>query len=475
MAIKKKSAKSIKTRLVSNFIVIILISVIAFETILVYFTQYYFYNNAENALTNQIKISSEFYSKYFSNVPLEENIIDNVDVFWKQTDAQVQIVDITGKILLDSVGIEHKEILKSSDFNDALSGGKGIWIGKAEHADDKVMVVSYPLKSDQEVVGVLRFISSLTEVDKVLRNIMLIFISIGVIVIVIAGAISLLLANSIIHPLQKVTDGAELMASGNLKIRVKKQQNDEIGRLASTLNYMAQEIENREKIKDDFISLVSHELRTPLTSIKGWAITLKNVDPNDKKIFDDGLTIIEKESDRLTGMVEELLDFSNYVSGNFTLHKEKTDLREVFDFIDKHMSQRAVREGIQFYVFCEELPLLEIDKDRMKQVLINLLANAFRFTPVQGTVTLKAYEERDSITIIVKDTGCGIKEEDLSRVKEKFYKGNHSGSQTGLGLAICDEIVDMHEGSLTIKSKIDIGTEVIVTLPKGKEKQDEKR
>lgn len=462
---KRVSSKSIKTRLVGNFIIIILISVLVFDALLIYITRYYFYNNVENVLTNQIKTSSDFYSKYFSNVSLEENVIDHVDVFWQQTSAQVQIVDLSGRVLLDSVGVENKTPLTGKDFKEALKGKKGVSIGNIEYGRDKVMTVSYPLKSDGKVIGVLRFITSLKEVDKVIRNISLIFISIGVIVLVISGAIGLILAYSIVLPLKTVTGAAELMAGGNMKIRIKKKRDDEIGKLTDTLNYMAEEVEKREEIKNDFISLVSHELRTPLTAIKGWASTLRRFDNYEKNTFDDGLTIIENESDRLTVMVEELLDFSSFVSGKITLKKEKTDLKAIFDFIEKQMRPKAEKEGIKFHVLYEELPLMELDRDRMKQVLINLLGNAFKFTSENGTVILSAYKEEGFVALSVRDTGCGISKEELPRIKEKFYKGKNSKSQTGLGLSISDEIVKLHNGSLLIKSELDVGTEVIVKFP----------
>lgn len=462
---EKSSAKSIKVRLVGNFLIIIFFSVAAFEGMLIFFTRYYFYNNVESVLTNQIKVASDFYQRYFSNVSLEANILDDVDVFWKQTTAQVQIVDTTGRVLMDSVGVSNREQVSSVDFQAALKGEKGILIGKLKHSQDKVMVVSYPLQANGKVVGVLRFITSLKEIDKIVINICMIFIGIGIIVILVAMIISLFLAYSIIHPLKEVTYAAELMAKGNLKIRISKQRDDEIGSLADTLNYMAEEIQNRDAIKNEFISLVSHELRTPLTSIKGWAITLNTDEFEDKEILKDGLKIIEKESDRLSVMVEELLDFSSFVSGKVVLKKESTDLREIIEYIEKYMSPKAKREGIDFSVICNPLPQIEIDRDRIKQVLINLLGNSFKFTSRGGAVILKAYAENFDIILSVEDTGAGISAEDLPRVKEKFYKGKNSKSQTGLGLSICDEIVKMHKGSINIESELNKGTLVTVRLP----------
>lgn len=457
--------RSIKARLVGSFILIILISVLAFEALLIYFTRFYFYTNVEGILTNQIKTASDFYTQYFSNVPLDVNLIDNAEVFWKQTTAEVQIIQKNGQVVMDSQGRETEGILSSSDFRDALNGKKGVWIGMVDHGKEHVMAVSYPLKSDSSQVGVLRFITSLSEIDKIIWNISLIFICIGAFVIIVAGVISLILARSIVQPLKQVMNTAELMAKGNLSVRIYKNNSDEIGRLSDTLNYMAEEIQNREQIKNDFISTVSHELRTPLTSINGWATTIIDDDFSDREILKDGLNIIVKESQRLTNMVEELLDFSRFVSGKVELSKEKTDVKIIVEFIEMHMSARAKKEAINFHVACENMPCIDLDRNKIKQVLINLLENSFKFTQQGGQVWLKVFHQDQFVYFQVEDTGCGISEEELPRVKEKFYKGKNSRSQTGLGLSICDEIVKLHGGSLDIKSEINKGTVASVRLP----------
>lgn len=466
LEIKRKSAeKSIKTRLVGNFILIILISVMAFEGLLVYFTRFYFYSNAEGILTNQIKTTSDFYSRYFSNVPLEVNIIDNPDIFWKQTEAQVQVVTKNGEIILDTRGPIKDELLKSEDFNGAINGKKGVWTGKTGSGGEHIMAVSYPLRSGAEQVGVVRFISSLKQIDKMILNISLIFVCIGVFVILVTFVISILLAHSIVQPIKNMTKAAELMAGGNLAVRVEKKREDEIGKLSDTLNYMAQEIQNRDRIKNDFISLVSHELRTPLTAIKGWANTIIDDDFNDREILDDGLNIIVKESDRLSNMVEELLDFSRFLSGKVDLAKEETDIIIIVDYIRKQMSTKAIRDGIEFSAECDDIPPVYIDRNKIKQVLINLLGNAFKFTPQGGKVILRAFKRNCYLVFEVEDNGCGIDSEELPMVKEKFYKGKNSNSQTGLGLSICDEIVRLHNGKLNISSQLDKGTIVTVELP----------
>jgi signal transduction histidine kinase len=292
-----------------------------------------------------------------------------------------------------------------------------------------------------------------------------IFIVIGIFVILVTVVISLILAHSIVHPLKDVTSAAAMMAKGNLDIRIGKDRNDEIGVLSDTLNYMVTEVQNRERIKNDFISTVSHELRTPLTSIKGWANTIIDDEFTDREILKDGLNIIVKESDRLTNMVEELLDFSRFVSGKVELYKEKTDVSVIIDYIGKHMSTRAKQENIDFTAECREIPEVEIDRNKIKQVLLNLLGNSFKFTQPGGKVCLRAFQKENKVIFQVEDNGCGISSEELPLVKEKFYKGKNSRSQTGLGLSICDEIVRLHQGELTIESQPDKGTLVTVRLP----------
>lgn len=457
---------SIKTRLVGNFMLIIIITVLIIEFFLFNGIREYYYKSIEEILSNQIAFSTEFYRRYFSTSSLEDIVIDDVDLFWRQTSAQVQILDDKGKVLMDSIGSAHAtDFITSSDVLKALEGNKATWIGKVDYDTEPVIAVSSPLMIKGEVVGVLRFISSLRETNEIIRSIYRVLIVVGVIVIAISGIVSIFLANTIVQPLREVTSVAEKMADGQLKVRSKKKFDDEIGKLSDTLNYMAEELIKKEQLKNNFISSISHELRTPLTSIKGWAITL-NSGEVDKKLLEDGLNIIEMESDRLSNLVEELLDFSRYVSGRITIEKDEISLIDAINQIGKQLKPRAKDKSLEFTVsYDSDLPNIIADENRIKQVLINLLDNAFKFTDEGGKVSLNASKDGDYVIIEVKDNGPGIHEEDLPYIKEKFYKGRNSKSNTGLGLSICDEIVKLHGGNMEIKSKIQEGTIVIVSLP----------
>ncbi|HZK38357.1 MAG TPA: HAMP domain-containing sensor histidine kinase [Clostridia bacterium] len=466
--------RSIKKRIIINFIFISVITVVILEIFLISIVKENYYKNLEDSLYNQIRTSADLYSQYFADVTLNENILNDVDTFWKQTKAQVEILDKNGKVLMDSIGVISPDIIETEDVIKAIEGKKGSWVGKVDYDKHKVMAISYPLKSGGDIVGVLRFITSLREINQDINSIAILFVGFGVVVILISAFVSVLLAGTIMNPLKSVTEAAEKMAKGDFKIRSIKKYDDEIGKLSDTLNYMAEEIIKKDELKNDFISSVSHELRTPLTSIKGWAITLKH-SYDDEKILTDGLDIIENESDRLSNMVEELLDFSKFVSGKITLVKKNININNVVDHIRKQLTPRAIRDNIDFKVFVEDdMPITYSDGNRLKQVFINILDNAFKFTPAGGSITLTANYEDNNFIFNIKDTGYGIVEEDLPKIKEKFYKGKTGESQSGIGLSICDEIIRLMNGTFEIISERNIGTEIIIRIPIEREEEGEK-
>nr|WP_279282951.1 HAMP domain-containing sensor histidine kinase [Clostridium senegalense] len=288
----------------------------------------------------------------------------------------------------------------------------------------------------------------------------------GFIIIILSSFVSLVISNSVAKPLKIISQGAEKMAEGNFNDKIPKYSDDEIGKLADTLNYMSEEILKNEKLKNEFIASVSHELRTPLTSIKGWSIVLKSSEFEDEEEIKEGLDIIEQEVDRLTYLVEDLLDFSKLLSGNMTLKKENVNIDDLLKGICKQLTPRANNEGLTLTLKVDgELPSISVDINKAKQVFINIIDNAIKFTNDGGRILICVNTDEDYINISVKDNGGGIASEDLEKVKEKFFKGKDSKSSNGIGLSVCDEIIKLHDGELLILSEVNVGTEVIVKLP----------
>lgn len=463
--------RTIKSRLVKSFSIVIFITILVLDILLITFVRKYYYDNMNDLLKNQLQVTTNFYKKYFNLYSLEENIYDSLDSFWEQTDAQIQIYDNTGSMLMDSIGVVEDNV-KYIDVQKSLQGEKNNrWIGNVSYYDYKVMALSTPIESDGKVIGVMRLVVSLEAVDKGISNIIVFFLIISITVLIFSILVSTILAKNIVVPIKKLTIVAEEMAGGDLGVRSDTNSRDEIGKLAKTLDYMAEEIQKREQLKNEFISSISHELRTPLTAIKGWVITLDD-SQTDKDTLKMGLNIIEKETDRLVNMVEELLDFSRLSSGKMTLNKKEVSIKAISDYIDVYMSARARRENKRLNINLDsENKKIYVDIDRIKQVLINLLDNAFKFTEAEGTISISFTSVEGSLKIVVQDDGSGITKEDLPRVKEKFYKGKNAKSKNGIGLSICDEIVKLHNGEIFIESEEGKGTSVTVILPVIKEEE----
>lgn len=436
------------------------------ESFLVTAISKYYYDNISQLLNKQGIISSNFYAQYLYDKDVQDASSELLETFSKNTTAQVQIINKNGMVLEDSSFLDIGRKPLSSDVDKALKGTHGSVIAYSKDTDESIMAVSYPLLAKGEVAGVIRYVTTLENVNKTISDITIVLILVSLIILIFIIIISLFLSSSITKPISKMTIAAEKMAQGEFNTRVTIHNRDEIGRLADTLNFMAGEITRSEQLKNDFVSSISHEIRTPLTSIKGWTVTLKTGDLEDKQEILDGLEIIERESDRLTSLVEELLDFSKFEAGKITLNMAKIDLVHLLNYVKRHLNPRAIRQHIDFTLKVENsFPLIEGDENRLKQVLINVLDNAFKFTPENGSIKITLINEITMARILIEDTGIGIDPQDLSKVTQMFYKGKESKYGSGIGLSISKQILDLHNATMEIESEVSKGTKITILLP----------
>lgn len=276
--------KSIKVQIVRIILVTISLIISILNILLMLFLKKYYYDNTEDLLRSRINVSLNIYEKYFYKSNLNEIINDDIDIFWKDNNVQVEIFDNNRNLIMDSIGTKDEAFIKQEDVIKASKGETSRWIGKVSYTDSKVMAVSAPIIIDGEIIGIIRLITSLDDINRIITNVILRFSLISIIAFVIGIFLSILLADKIIKPIKYLTEVAKEMASGNLKIRSKITSKNEIGQLSNALNFMAGEVESREQLKNEFISSVSDELRTPLTAIKGWSITLRD-EETDKDIY----------------------------------------------------------------------------------------------------------------------------------------------------------------------------------------------
>ena len=331
----------IKTRLTWSYVLLIILTVFLFEVIVLASLRFYYVEGVKNTLRDQGAMFTSFYEQ---NV-LEGNWEDEAPLLLQRfhflIDAQVQIIDAKGNIAADTHTSDEQNARTANDVISALSGETGYHSVRVNN--ERLMSVSHPFLIDEKVYGAIRLTTSMEQIDLIFKKNMMILLSIGFFVILLAAVISLFVANTITKPVSIITKAAEQMAAGNFSIRVSKKKNDELGRLADTLNYMADEIIKHEKLKNEFFASISHELRTPLTSVKGWAITLHSM--SEDHFFKDGLEIISNESDRLSLLLGDLLDLSRLTAGKVEYKCESLPLRELLQQVVLQLKPRSIRQG----------------------------------------------------------------------------------------------------------------------------------
>ena len=291
-------------------------------------------------------------------------------------------------------------------------------------------------------------------------------ITIIIIMMAYIVALNLWFWHFVINPIDDLTEFARRIAAGSYGSKTEKRYDNEIGTLTDEINSMSEKVAIAEKSRTDFISQVSHELRTPLTAIMGWAETIAY----DSAVQGDslrGIQIISKEAERLTGMVSELLEFTRIQDGRFNLRIELIDIAAELEDALFTYGELMRQSGMEInYTPPEsEIPLIPGDPERLKQVFLNLLDNAVNHGGDGKRIDVSLTDEGGMVCVRVRDYGHGIPEAELPHVKEKFYKGSSKNRGTGIGLAVCDEIVARHGGTLNIDNAEDCGCVVSVYLP----------
>ena len=392
-----------------------------------------------------------------------------VEQFADKDKYEFMLLDGYGGVIASSSGTGADGIVVQDDFNKAQDAPDGVGVAIYRTASgETVMAVCSLVPYAAEDVAAMRLVTSLTLVQAQLKSVFIVSLIVVAAILGFTVASGLYFVRGIVVPLGQVERIAASIARGELDVRlpVTGDERDEVDRLRGTINQMAEGLEETEKMKNEFISSVSHELRTPLTSIRGWVETLRTLDDPTDENYRKGLEIINNETARLYNMVEELLDFSRLQNGRLKMDCRLLDLvAELTDAV-LFCEARIQREGLLLsYNEPEEMIPVYADPDRLRQVFINILDNAIKYSAPGGRITVKIWQGEYKAFIEIIDQGRGIPPEDLENVKTKFYKGSNSVRGSGIGLALVDSIMTALDGTLDLKSTLGRGTVITLGLP----------
>ncbi len=465
---EKKRMKTITKRWLFNSFGVVLVIVIVMVIAISFSVRSYYYNGARQFLLSRsdaVATLLESYSKD-SSADFSIQLRRLVEDYEYKDRSELMAIDGEKRVIITSSGFEPEKDQEMPDYDRAYSSqtGVGEFIGYV--GNEKVMAVTVMSRIISDDLSAMRYVVSLTRIDQQIRTLILFACLLGLAIILFVLYSSLYFINSIIIPIGEVGQTAKQIAQGDFDVRLTPEKDDEIGELCASINNMAEELSNAEQVKNDFISSVSHELRTPLTAIRGWGETLMGMgSAPDPETFQKGMYVIMDETERLSSMVEELLDFSRMQSGRLVMAQERLDaVAELSDAVLLFTERARQEQKTLIYEEPEFFAPVLGDHNRLRQVFVNVLDNALKYSDAGDSVTVTP-ELAAGFRVTVADTGCGISREDLPMVKTRFYKGHTTRRGSGIGLAVADEIIRMHGGTLELDSEKDKGTAVTITLP----------
>ena len=462
--------KGLRRRWLFNTVAVItalgLVCVLAVTTL---FAAYY-QSTMEADLRYRARTTTEFFSNYLnlSYNQYYQSCITYAQTFEDKNYLELQFIDVEGKIVTSSYGVWAGSSPTTPDIEKAIKN-RSIepYLGSNPNTGERIMAVSSPMiYSNGEVIGVLRYVTSTAIMEQQIARVAVYSILSLAVVLVIVLFSSNYYIRSILVPLGEIIDKAKKITGGSYGIQIQSGFDDEIGELADTINEMSIKINQNEKMQTEFISSLSHELRTPLTAITGWSETLLSTE-DLKGDTRRGMKIIHREAGRLTEMVLDLLDFTRIQDGRMTLNIELADIRAEFEDTIYMYGSRLSQDGIKLEYFDndEDIPEISCDPKRLRQVFLNILDNAAKHGFEGMKIEASMYANDNMVIVKIRDYGPGIPEDELPLVKKKFYKGSSKVRGSGIGLAVCDEIMQLHGGSLTLENAEGGGTLVTLGIP----------
>jgi len=451
--------------------VIVLMAVIVATCLFSVIIHNYYYSTMRTGLEVKAKTATDFFANYVGRSYAEYyNSAFMYTMTFKESDRiELQFLNSDGSIMISSFTITSGTVPDTPDVVGAFESQRiSSWVGRRPSTGERIMAASAPMMyADGEVIGIMRYVTSLRLIDRQVFLNILAVVAVGALVMLLVFFLNLVFIRSFITPVSEITKMSKRIAEGSYGVQINNNYKDEIGEMVESINEMSMKIAQTEKIQTEFISSISHELRTPLTAITGWGETLTYNDYPDSE-SKRGIEIILKEARRLTKMVEELLEFTRMEDGRFTLNIEMIDVAAELEdaiFTFRELLHQDELE-IDYHSDYDDAPLIPGDPNRLKQVFLNLFDNAVKYGREGKRIEISIDMVDDYTRIRIRDFGPGAPEDEIGHIKMKFYKGSNSKERgSGIGLAVCEEIIKYHGGKLELENAVGGGFLVTIYLP----------
>lgn len=392
--------------------------------------------------------------------------IKHVALMESESNTAVVIQSADGTILnsshpLDELMEKHMNELKSE------VDPSGSIIHSDWRRDNYISTVS-PIIIDGEIEGYVYMFLDTKNIHEMIFRITTLFIITAVITIFVTIIAIIFLSRRLTRPLLAIKEETEKIAQGDLSLTLDMKGDDEISSLAASIQQLADDLDFMKKERNEFLAAVAHELRTPLTFIRGYAdIASRNtIQEKERREY---LTIIKEETSRITHLVEDLMTLAQIEQNEFQIHKEPILICELIDLVSAKSIPILSQKNITLRTICKKDISADIDAVRMEQVLMNLVMNAYKYSPDDSTITIQVTTLDEQLNVSIQDEGEGIPKQDIRHIFDRFYRVDKSRTRTtggsGLGLAIVQDIVKLHQGNISVASEIGKGTTFMIEIP----------
>lgn len=416
-------------------------------------------------------IASDYAVSYYTNNITLAEFEERLSALDNYMDTEIWVMNTSGELLINSAYKIDLLNLETIPEFDALSFGNTYYtIGDfyGHYQEDKLTVFA-PISIDYKVQAYILIHMPYRTITNKQNHILTIFYHLYFVIFLLGFIVIGFVTIRIIRPMKKITTAANAYASGDFSHSIDVHSNDELGYLAASLSYMANELNTLEEDQRKFVSNVSHDFRSPLTSIKGYVeAILDGTIPVE--IQDKYLNIILFETERLTKLTNSLLELNHIGKRGTYLDISNFDINQVVKMTATSFEGRCKEKHISFeLILTGQTLFVRADMSKIQQVIHNLIDNAIKFSNNDSIIKIETTLKNEKVFVSVKDSGIGIPKESITKIWERFYKTDLSRGKdkkgTGLGLAIVKEIINAHNENISVISTEGVGTEFIFSLP----------